>query len=93
MCNDSGDVLSQLHAYNPPCFAVIDGAGKVEEFYTGWIDEQDDGTARRRRDERQLRFEGRVPAGNAPLPSLSTPTRRCLTLQRECLTHAAAVVA
>ncbi|MGO8683739.1 MAG: hypothetical protein ACLQUT_04055 [Thermoleophilia bacterium] len=38
--NTLGDVLGQLHAYNPPMLAVIDGQGRVEELYTGWIDEQ-----------------------------------------------------
>lgn len=38
--NELGDVLSQLKAYNPPMLAVIDGAGRVEQIYTGWIDEQ-----------------------------------------------------
>ena len=35
-----GDVLAQLHAYNPPMLAVIDSQGRVRSLYTGWIDEQ-----------------------------------------------------
>ena len=35
-----GDVLAQLHAYNPPMLAVIDGKGEVRSLYTGWIDER-----------------------------------------------------
>jgi len=35
-----GDVLAQLHAYNPPMLAVIDSQGKVQSLYTGWIDEK-----------------------------------------------------
>lgn len=38
--NELGDVLTQLKAYNPPMLAIIDGNGKVQQIYTGWIDEQ-----------------------------------------------------
>jgi hypothetical protein len=38
--NALGDVLAQLHAYNPPMLAVIDGQGRVRSLYTGWIDEK-----------------------------------------------------
>jgi hypothetical protein len=37
---ETGNLLDQLKVSDPPVLAIIDGAGKVSELYTGWVDQQ-----------------------------------------------------
>jgi hypothetical protein len=34
----TGDLLDQLKVTDPPVLAIVNGSGKVDELYTGWID-------------------------------------------------------
>ena len=37
---ETGNLLDQLKVSDPPVLAIIDGAGKVSELYTGWVDQK-----------------------------------------------------